>query len=237
MSQTWRRCLALLLLLACFAAPAPAAHTLALPGRPTPLPVIRRADSPDDRVALSFDLTWGEAEYRRIRSILTEKGVPATFFAGGNWVANHPQELQRLAADGHEVGTLGLRIARLEHVPPGQLTAQLMHAQNMLERVLGRPVRLFRPPLDGQPGPAVLAAAEAAGLLTVTYSLDSHDQSLRGSKLVRQVVRRARRGDIVRLTASDFAPATAEALPQIIDGLTARGFRLVTIGDLLPEPR
>ena len=66
MSQTWRRCLALLLLLACSAAPAPATLALAMPGRPTPLPVIRRADSPDDRVALSFDLTWGEAEYRRI---------------------------------------------------------------------------------------------------------------------------------------------------------------------------
>ena len=230
----------MLLLLLCL----PGAALATVPGDPgrlaasgRHLPVLRRAASPDDRVALSFDLTWGEAEYGRIKAVLAEKGVRATFFAGGNWVANHPREVQRLAAAGHEVGTLGLRIVELGGLPAGQVTAQLMHAQDMLEQVLGRPVRLFRPPLDARPGEAVLQAADAAGLLTVTYSLDSRDQSLRGAKLVRHVVKGARRGDIVRLTASDFAPATAAALPAIIEGLQARGFRLVPVGDLLPEPR
>lgn len=226
-----RLLLALLLLLVAWPGPALAAA----PARRGPLPVLRRADSPDDRVALSFDVTWGETQFRRICEVLEAKGVRATFFAGGNWVANHPREIRRLVASGHEVGTLGLRIVPLQQVPPGQLTAQLMHAQDMLEQVLGRPVRLFRPPLDVRPDEAALTAAETAGLLTVTYSLDLRDQALRGPKLVRQLIRRARRGDIIRLVASDFAPATAAALPQLIDGLQARGFRLVTVGELLPD--
>lgn len=197
---------------------------------------LSRADSPDDRVALTFDVTWGDTELKKMLASLDSEGVKATFFVGGSWVQNYPQGLQALERAGHEVGTLGQRIVDLTQLPAGQVSRQLLGAQDTAQQVLGHRVRLFRPPLAGRHNEAVLAAARGAGLVTVTYSLDSGDwRDTPAAKLVRGVVRGAKRGDIVLLTASDFNRQTAVALPEVIKGLKARGFKLVTVSQLLPE--
>ena len=101
-------------------------------------------------------------------------------------------------------------------------------------KTLGGPVRYFRPP-NGRATPEVLQAAHHARLVTVTYALDSQDHlGLTADQIVRRVVRKAQRGDIIRLTASDFATETAEALPRILEGLQRRGFKLVRVSDLVP---
>lgn len=195
---------------------------------------LTRAESPDDRLALTFDATWGKDELGRITEILAQHDVKATFFVGGTFLSLHGEQIKRLAAAGHEIGTLGQKIVDLSSLTEQEVTSNLLAAQSTLSRNLGGPARWFRPP-QGPATPEVVRGARAAGLVTVTHSLDSEDdEGLRSEEITRRILRRARRGDVILLSASDWSKETAKALPAIIEGLKKRGFKLVTVSDLVP---
>jgi peptidoglycan/xylan/chitin deacetylase (PgdA/CDA1 family) len=209
-----------------------AVRTAVAPAGDKPL---TRAASPDDRVALTFDVTWGTGELGKITSILEANDVKATFFVGGTFLSLHGDAVRQLGAKGHEVGTLGQKIIDLSAVPEQEVTSNLLASQSALAKLLGGPVRYFRPP-QGPATPSVVAAAKAANLVTVTYSLDSLDHhGEKADAIVKRVVKQAGRGEIILLSASDWSPETARALPQIIKGLKERGIKLVPIGQLVPQ--
>ena len=80
-----------------------------------------------------------------------------------------------------------------------------------------------------------MKVASSLGLTTVEYDLPSGDPDPRASRqrLVDWVLQRARPGSIVVMHMNHPRFHTAEALPEIVAGLRARGFELVTVGELL----
>lgn len=200
---------------------------------PADLP-LTRANAPDDRVALTFDVTWQKAELTKILALLDQHQVKATFFVGGTFLALHGDMVKEIARRGHEIGTLGQKIENLSALPEQEVISTLLGAQSTLSKVLGGPVRYFRPP-QGPSTPALVRSARQARLITVTHSLDSEDYLERkADQIARRVVTGAKRGDIIHLTASDFSKETAVALPAIIQGLQKRSFRMVRLSDLVP---
>lgn len=206
------------------------------------IPAVNEADQPlrkaavsEKRVALTFDVTWGAQELNRLVDTLNAHGVRATFFVGGTFLKQHGALVQRLAAAGHDVGTLGQKVVDLSQLSEQEVATNLMASQSALAKLLGGPVRYFRPPL-GPASPTVVRAARSAELITVTYSLDSGDQlGLKAEQITREVVRQVQPGDIIRLTASDWSPETAKALPGIIQGLKEKGYQLVPLSQLVPQ--
>lgn len=195
---------------------------------------LTRADSPDDRVALTFDVTWQKQELTRILEILETHQVKATFFVGGTFLHLYPDMVKEIARRGHEVGTLGQKMQDLTATPETEIISNLLGSQSALAKTLGGPVRYFRPP-HGPATPEVVRAARQAQLVTVTYSLDSQDYLERTpEQIARRVVQGARRGDIIRLTASDWSKETARALPAIIAGLKEKQMQMVRLSDLVP---
>lgn len=193
---------------------------------------LTRAQTSDDRVALTFDVTWQENELAKIMATLDAAGVKATFFVGGTFVALYGENVRTMVAKGHEVGTLGQRVVDLSGQSEQEVSTNLLASQSALGKLLGGPVRYFRPPM-GAATPAMVRGARTAGLVTVMHSLDSEDYSgISAGEIVRSVVKRARKGDIIRLTASDWCKETTVALPGIIQGLQARRYKLVRLSEL-----
>lgn len=195
---------------------------------------IERVDTLLPRVALTFDLTWGHRQIEAILSVLAEQQVRATFFVSDAWLAGYPDLAQRLVRDGHELATLGRRITDLRQVPTGELRTGLAQTQSLMERTVGRRPRFFRPP-EGLYNDAVIETATQSGLATVTWSLDARDATARQPReIVRRVLGRVRKGDVVLLTAADYSRHTAAALPDLLRGLSERGLAPVTLSELLP---
>lgn len=195
---------------------------------------LTRANSPDSRLALTFDVTWGKDELAKILAALQAGEVKATFFVGGTFLTLNGDLVRQMAAAGHEVGTLGQKIVDLSGLSEQEVITNLLASQSNLTKAVGGPARYFRPP-QGPATPEVVRAARAANLITVTQSLDSEDHIIRrADRIVKRVVSRAGRGDIIRLSASDWSPETAKALPGIITRLREKGFKLVTISELVP---
>jgi peptidoglycan-N-acetylglucosamine deacetylase len=196
-----------------------------------------------NRVALTFDACTTTREPdpydARIPAILRSLRVPATLFVGGGWAERERGALGDLARDPlFEIANHSFHHPHLTRLSEDGIRSELVRAGEEIAKVTGKRPTLFRAPY-GELDSRVVKVAASLGLTTVEYDLPSGDPDPRISsrRLVAFVVGSARPGAIVVLHMNHPRFRTAEALPAIVAGLRARGFELVTVGDLLRRPR
>ncbi|MGE5484521.1 MAG: polysaccharide deacetylase family protein [Ignavibacteriales bacterium] len=211
----------------------------ALAGRPYGVPVsgkvlpIYRVITPNKAVALTFDIGWGEVCPGLVLDVLKQKGLSCTFFLSGPWAASHPDIVRRIAADGHEVGSHGWWHDNLSQCSRERIVESLRKTRETITNLAGREAKLFRPPNGDYDDEVVLTAMEE-GYHTIIWSLDSLDWKNPGvDYMIDRLLTRAQAGDIILCHASDSARETYLALPPVIDGLRANGFRLLRLSELL----
>jgi peptidoglycan/xylan/chitin deacetylase (PgdA/CDA1 family) len=182
-------------------------------------------------LALTFDDGPGPSTSATIR-LLRSFGDRATFFLVGRNLAGWPG----LARDELGVGAVGDHTWThpfLTRIPARAAESEIERTQAALERD-GIAVRLFRPPY-GFHDPFVDRTARRLGMLEVLWSLDSHDSypppGASALQIERTLRRLARPGSIVLL--HENLPATAKALPTVLQDLRARGLRSVSVPQLL----
>lgn len=207
----------------------------------TPL-VVSNGPREKKRIALTFDAcsTHKPSQYdERVIRTLIDYNVPATLFLGGKWMEEHPHETRLLAW--HPLFELGNHTFLHPHpraVTPQRLRHEIEWTQNVMYTLTGRYATLFRAPY-GEIDDAVVSLAAEMGLTTVQFDVASGDPDRRASKkrLIEHVTRRARNGSIVVMHMNGRGHYTADALPEIIQRLRAKGYEFVTVGQLIaPVP-
>jgi cellulose synthase/poly-beta-1,6-N-acetylglucosamine synthase-like glycosyltransferase/peptidoglycan/xylan/chitin deacetylase (PgdA/CDA1 family)/spore germination protein YaaH len=208
--------------------------------------VIRRGGEIPGKIALTFD-DGPSAEWTpKILDILKEKGVHATFFIIGENGAANPRLIQRILAEGHEIGNHTFTHPNLGDTPDSVAGIELNATQRLIEALTGRSTRLFRPPYFGDAEPstaqeiAPMQVAERLGYLTVGLKVDPDDWLQPAPDvIVSRVLAQAtnpdpeKAGQIVLLhDGGGDRSRTTIALPQIIDALRARGLDFVPVAEL-----
>jgi peptidoglycan/xylan/chitin deacetylase (PgdA/CDA1 family) len=194
------------------------------------------------KIALTFDActTRSASPFDpRIPAELDAMQVPATIFVGGGWAREEAPALEALARDPlFEIGNHTFTHPHLTREPDSRIREELLRTQAEIAALTGRAPTLFRPPF-GEYDARVLRIAAALGLTTVEYDLPSGDPDPHVSPeaLAAWVLREAHAGSIVVMHLNHPTFPTAEALPTIVAGLRARGFELVTVGELLRDAR
>jgi peptidoglycan/xylan/chitin deacetylase (PgdA/CDA1 family) len=190
------------------------------------------------RVALTFDLcpTHPPMEIDdRIVDALVARRARATFFVSGRWARAQPEAARRLAREPlFEIANHSFHHPHLTTLDDDEVRHELTATQDVLHE-LGAPVpRVFRAPF-GEVDGRIARIAAAAGLATIEYDVVSGDPGPTATKaqLVRTVLEHARAGSIVVMHANHRRFATADAVPEIVEGLRARGLDLVTVSELL----
>jgi peptidoglycan/xylan/chitin deacetylase (PgdA/CDA1 family) len=207
------------------------------------------------RIALTFDSNMTDAMLRRLDTHrvasyantavvdeLQARHVPATFFLSGLWVQRYPELTRRIAADplfelaSHSYAHRGFTAScyRLDPLPVARMAADVQRSFAVLAPFGGRQTRYFRFP-GGCYDRAALRAIAGTHATVIQYDDvggDPFNDDPAG--ISSAVLRQAHDGAIVVLhITQDNAPRTADALPTVIDTLQARGYRLVTLSDLL----
>lgn len=202
-------------------------------------PVVHNGPRDEMRIALTFDACPTTSAYdERITKVLTETKTPATVFLSGSWVQRSPEHVLALA--GNPLFELANHSYTHKHMPQlkkdEQVLEELLKTQAEIYNLTGRVPTYFRPPF-GEFDTRLASLVGKAGLTTIEYDLASGDPDERATKprLVNWVLKQARPGSIVVMHINHRQFPTADALPEIIQGLRKRGYELVTVGQLLNE--
>jgi polysaccharide deacetylase family sporulation protein PdaB len=197
------------------------------------LQAVSKVDTEKQYIALTFDLTWGEEVPPKILTALSQSKIKATFFVSGPYAQSHPSVLRRILSEGHELGNHAYRHVRLSAYDEPTVKAEIQKTHSIVKDITGLNMKLFRPP-DSDYNDTVIKGALDMGYTTVTWSLDSLDWKKPGNDFIeKRVTRRAQKGDIILFHASDNAPDTPLAIPQIVKSLTQKGYTSVTVSELL----
>lgn len=192
-------------------------------------------------IGLTFDISWGEKTAEPILDTLKQEGIHATFFLSSPWAQKHQLLVQRMVADGHEIGSHGNRHIDLNTLSAGEIEHEITTSQQVLEQVSGQKVRLIRAP-NGAYDNKVITTANKLGYRVIQWSVDSLDWKRPGpSAVINNVLNGtrsgggAKAGDIILFHASDSAPDTIQALPTVIQSLKTKGHTLIPVGQLLSQ--
>jgi peptidoglycan-N-acetylglucosamine deacetylase len=172
-------------------------------------------------VALTFDDGPGPWTWRVVQE-LRRLRVPATFFEVGQEVVSHPW-IARQVARSYPVGD-----HTWAHVPMGRL-----RWAQQLDQTRAR-TSLFRPPYESYDR-QTLGVMRVEKKLTVLWDVDSRDWTRPGvRRIVSNVVPRVRPGSIVLMhDGGGVRWQTVAALPVIVQQLRSRGFRFVTVPQMM----
>jgi peptidoglycan-N-acetylglucosamine deacetylase len=199
--------------------------------------VIRHGSRREREVALTFD--DGPSPYTpRIVRILRRARAGGTFFPVGVVLPRWPKAFARVRDAGFVIGDHTVNHRALAQLP---VRAQRREIRGEARRLRGRGVpwpRLFRPPY-GSFDRRTLGVTRRLGMLAVLWSIDSQDYIRPGVRtIVRRVVSHVHPGSIVLMhDGGGRRDQTVAALPRIIRVLRRRGYRLVTVPDLLTPGR
>ncbi|MEK8129529.1 polysaccharide deacetylase family protein [Paenibacillus filicis] len=199
--------------------------------------VVWEVPSEEKVIALTFDDGPDETDTPVILDLLKQYEAKATFFVVGKRVEQHPELVKREIAEGHEIANHTYsHVYFKKNMPDSKIEDQLVKAERVIADATGLRTRLFRPP-GGYYSENVVRAAKKAGYLVVMWSWhqDTEDWNTPGvNKIVNKVLNNARNGDIVLFHDHvEGRTQTIEALKRILPELKERGYRFVTVTELL----
>jgi peptidoglycan/xylan/chitin deacetylase (PgdA/CDA1 family) len=183
-------------------------------------------------VALTFD--DGPSVYtRRFVQMLRAQQAVATFFMIGDQLSvGYQGTLREELRNGDALGDHTWTHPDL--VTTGGVRNQLQRTKSAIAALSGYEPCVFRPPYGDYDG-SVLQTARSLGLDTITWEVDPSDYALPGVAAIQQrVLAQVRPGSIV-LSHDGGGPRaqTLAAYPRIIQALRARGYRFLTVPQLL----
>ncbi|HKR23893.1 MAG TPA: polysaccharide deacetylase family protein [Allosphingosinicella sp.] len=194
---------------------------------------ICRVETEAPVVALTFDDGPTPSGVALARQVLRENDARGTFFLIGSEVAGREDLVRQLVADGHEIGNHSYSHPRMIFRWPGSYDEEIGRADTVLRRAGAPALTLFRPPygkkLIGLPN-----ALARHNYRMIMWDVEDPPGAADPRAYAAEIVRQARPGSIILMHVMYAPNAVArEALPLVVRGLRARGFRLVTVSELL----
>lgn len=178
-------------------------------------------------VALTFDDGPRADTTIRLLDGLLERGAAATFFVIGEQIPCNEEILQRMKAEGHQIGNHTYSHVRLLKADKDDVVEEVHKAEALLTEAVGGGSFWLRPPYG-------LIGSERAKLIhtpMVYWSVDPQDWKLLDKdKVTAAVLDAVQPGDIILL--HDFYSTSVDAALEIIDKLQAEGYAFVTVEEL-----
>jgi peptidoglycan/xylan/chitin deacetylase (PgdA/CDA1 family) len=168
----------------------------------------------------------------QLLDILAAHHIRATFFVIGRNVVDHPEVLQRAVREGHEIGNHSWSHPAFKKMRDDSVRAELQRTDDAIRAAIGtRPV-LMRPPYGSITARQKQWIYAEFGYRTILWDVDPLDWKRPGSAVVTsRIVRETRPGSII--LSHDIHPGTIEAMPATFDQLQEKGFKFVTVSELI----
>jgi peptidoglycan/xylan/chitin deacetylase (PgdA/CDA1 family) len=183
-------------------------------------------------IAMTFDDGPHGVNTPKLLKMLRDRNIKATFFVIGECAAEHPDVLAQIDADGHEIGNHSWSHPNLAKCSEQRVREQLQKTDDVIYQVTNKRCTLLRPPYGAFSEAQKRWAKKEFGYTTVLWSVDPLDWKRPGASVVaNRIVSRTGNGSIV--LAHDIHTGTVASMPSTLDQLLAKGYKFVTVSELL----
>jgi peptidoglycan/xylan/chitin deacetylase (PgdA/CDA1 family) len=237
----------------------PSAAPRAVAPETSSIPDLTRGPRDRPELVLSFDAGSSDRGARQILDALRARAIQTTVFLTGDFIRRYPEIARRIAKDGHEVGNhtdthphlttyaQDGRQATRPGVDRAFVARELRATAEAWHAATGRPLApIWRAPYGEQNAEIRYWAAQEgywhvgwtggrAGLDGLDWVSDPSSRAYRSAgKVVDRLVSHAESGGIILLhLGSDREDPVAPLVPQLLDALSRRGFRLARASEFL----
>jgi len=187
-------------------------------------------------VALTFDdgPTVGKTE--EILTVLGQHDVKATFFLVGEAIEQNQEQAKQIAAEGHEIGNHSYSHTRMVFKSQGFVSREIEETNRLIIKTgYSGPIH-FRPPY-GKKLISLPYYLSKTGMKSITWDIAPESDlpiSSSASDIASNIVERVKPGSIVLLHIMFQSRKNSLAsVPLVIKELKSRGYKFVTISELL----
>src|SRR5437016_13899213 len=190
-------------------------------------------------IAMTFDDGPSATLTPKLLDILAAHHIKATFFVIGENVVEHPEIVARAAREGHEIGNHSWSHPNFGKMSDEGVRGQVQRTDDAIKDATGTRPILLRPPYGSITARQKRWIHDQFGYQIILWDVDPYDWKRPGPSVVRnRILKETQPGSIV--LSHDIHPGTIEAMPSTFDALEAKGFRFVTVSELIrmavPQP-
>lgn len=183
-------------------------------------------------IAITFDDGPNAAHTPRLLDMLKERKVKATFFMCGENAVQYPQIVKRMVDEGHEVANHSWNHPQLTKLDDAGVKSQLQRTHDAIIAGGGVAPKLMRPPYGAFTQRQQRWCFGEMGYKCILWDVDPLDWKVRNASHVEnEILKHTVHGSII--LAHDIHKSTVDAMPGTLDGLLAKGFKFVTVTELL----
>jgi poly-beta-1,6 N-acetyl-D-glucosamine synthase len=220
--------------------------------------VIQRSGYLPKAIALTIDDGPANPYTAQMLDVLKQYNVKATFFLIGENAERYPALVRRIYREGHDIGNHTYTHPNIGAIPDRTARLEINAMQRALQSIAGHSTLLFRPPYNADAEPSTkeevtpVMIASDLGYVTVGEFIDSQDWNLVDKLPDGTVVRRGAK-EMLDLSLAQLGreegscillhdgggnrAETVKLLPMLITALRARGYRFVTVSQLMDVSR
>src|SRR5712691_5270668 len=190
-------------------------------------------------IAMTFDDGPQAKLTPKLLDLLAAHHIKATFFVIGENVIEHPDIVARAAREGHEIGNHSWSHPNFGKMSDQAARRELQRTDDAIKSATGMRPTLFRPPYGSLTAREKRWIHDEFGYEIILWDVDPLDWKRPGPAVVcNRILKETRAGSIV--LSHDIHPGTIVAMPRTFDQLEAKGFKFVTVSELIrmvrPEP-
>jgi peptidoglycan/xylan/chitin deacetylase (PgdA/CDA1 family) len=187
-------------------------------------------------IAMTFDDGPNEKLTPKLLDLLAAHHIKATFFVVGENAAAHPEILARIVREGHEIGNHSWSHPNFAKMSDEAVRRELRKTDDAIFAGSGIHPTLMRPPYGSITARQKRWIHEEFGYRTILWEVDPLDWKRPGPSVVsNRILRETRNGAIV--LSHDIHPGTIAAMPATFTALQEKGFKFVTVSELIAMAR
>lgn len=188
-------------------------------------------DSKEKKIAITFDVSWGNDNTDKLLDILDKYDVKATFFVVGGWIDQNEDKVKEIKRRGHEIGNHSNKHPDMTRMSRDGIIQDINTCDAKLMKITGEDTKLFRCP-EGAYNNLVIDAVASTNHYCIQWDVDSIDWKENGADIeYNRVMKAVKPGSIILF--HNNAKYTPETLPRIIENLKSQGYSFVKAGDLI----
>ena len=183
-------------------------------------------------IALTYDDGPHATLTPRLLDLLAAHRMKATFFVVGQCVVDHPDLLRRAVREGHEIANHSWSHPNLGKMSDEAVRRELQKTDDAIVAATGKRPTLMRPPYGSITANQKRWIHDEFGYRIIIWDVDPLDWKRPGPSVVTaRILKETKAGSII--LAHDIHAPTLEAMPATFDQLMKKGFKSVTVTELL----